>query len=546
MTGSGPVPTRHGLRKRGCPRGADSRGNVMKSLKRGIVLAIAIQCVLALAGLVAAHLLVGVESRIREISDLAAAQRHQFLELRSTRQRLVRAIERGAPLESVERIQERLGEQVREVRESSERIRENLKADAVHSFFFSAGDSWERAERIYPILRNFLTELDRLTEDPPDQIAQRLGEMGTVAKAAFASVAIVGGFEQIARIMRAAGSEAILLVRNALSLVQVFTVLVVLSVAAFVIRPGIKSLGLAFERERQLRRELEHTAEELQTHRDHLQHLVDDRTKQISAQATDLRRALNAEKELSGRQRQFVSMVGHEFRTPLAIIDGNAQRILRRRDKITPDGLTSAVEKIRTAVVRLTELMESVLSAARLEAGAIKFEPRASSPKSMILEIAANHQEVNPRYKLMMDVDRLQDQFVMDDKLIRQVVSNLVSNAIKYSPEGSRVWISGAPTADGGLSISVRDEGVGIPASELDRVFERFFRASTSTGIAGTGIGLNMAKTLVEMHGGTVELASQEGQGTTFYIKLPCRAGSSDDEMDPGETVSPQAYAVGQ
>ena len=104
---------------------------------------------------------------------------------------------------------------------------------------------------------------------------------------------------------------------------------------------------------------------------------------------------------------------------------------------------------------------------------------------------------------------------------MRQVFSNLVSNAVKYSPDGTRIWVEGKVDDDGSVLIAVHDEGVGIPADEIDKLFERYFRASTSVGIIGTGIGLHMVKALVTMHGGDVNVSSVVGKGTTFSVRLP-------------------------
>ena len=503
----------------------------MQALSRSVLIAVAVQCMLALTAFVAANMLVGVESRIREISDLAAAQRQQFLELRSTRQRLVAAIKGDADQGALTRLQTRLRAQIDKVRSSSERIHDNLRANADLSFLIETNTALEIEGEVLPVLDTFLTELRGLTETEPSNVAARLGKMDMVATSAFASVSIVGGFEEIARETRAAGSRAILLVKDMLALIQLSTVVVVLLIAIFIIRPAIRAQTRTLERETRLREQLEHSSRELQDHRDHLQQLVDERTRTIVAQADELQRALDVEKELNGLQRQFVSMVCHEFRTPLAIIDGSAQRILRRGDRIEPDRLKGTLEKIRTSVLRLTDLMESVLSAARLEAGTIKFDPMPSAPRDIVLEIVANYQDLNQDHHLIVDIDALPELFLMDAKLIRQVISNLISNAIKYSPAGTRVWIDGGVSDDGGMTLSVRDEGVGIPPAEVQSLFERFFRASTSTGIAGTGIGLNMAKALVDMHGGTIDVTSEEGVGTEFSIYLPAQRQISEEQQ---------------
>jgi PAS domain S-box-containing protein len=271
---------------------------------------------------------------------------------------------------------------------------------------------------------------------------------------------------------------------------------------------------------------------DLAKHRDHLEELVTERTAEIERQKQLVADALDKERELSALQRQFVSMVGHEFRTPLAVIDGNAQRLLRRRNDIQTEQLTAGADKIRLSVKRLTDLMETVLNAARLEAGAIDFNPQPCDPVEMIADICANYREVNPNYRIIASLDDLPRQFSMDAKLMRQVISNLVSNAIKYSADGSHVWVDGLQTGDGAITISVRDEGLGIPEAELERLFERFFRASTSTGIAGTGIGLNMAKTLVDMHGGSMDVVSKEGHGTTFWVHIPMQSVQTANDSE--------------
>jgi len=239
-----------------------------------------------------------------------------------------------------------------------------------------------------------------------------------------------------------------------------------------------------------------------------------------SEQAAQTAKALDREKELNRLQRQFVAMVCHEFRTPLAIIDGSASNLIRNHENVPPDRVKERLNKVRKAVGRLTDLIESVLSAARLEAGTIKFDAAPTDLKEAIMEVVGSHREASPEMEIVADVDGLPGRWVCDPKLLRQVVSNLISNAIKYSPNDTHVWID-ARSDENGVIVAVRDEGPGIPADELSQLFDRFFRASTSIGIAGTGIGLHIVKSFVDLHGGHVEVASEEGQGTTFSMYLP-------------------------
>ena len=252
----------------------------------------------------------------------------------------------------------------------------------------------------------------------------------------------------------------------------------------------------------------------------------------FKSHAEHLQRSLDSERELNGLQRQFVSMVSHEFRTPLAIIDGAAQRLERRPERITAERVLPVTRKIRTSILRLTELMESVLSVARMEEGRIRFEPAAVDLRAMITEICQNYAEINTVHQIDIDIDALPESYHGDVKLLRQAVSNLVSNALKYSPESTRVLVRGDVASNGGIVISVDDQGVGIPADELDRLFERFFRASTSTGIPGSGIGLHLVKHLVELHEGTMHVRSAVGQGTTFEIRLPAQDSASPQDGD--------------
>lgn len=259
---------------------------------------------------------------------------------------------------------------------------------------------------------------------------------------------------------------------------------------------------------------------------------VTERTRELDEQATRLADALDKERELNGLQRQFVSMVSHEFRTPLAIIDGSAQRILRRINTIPTDRLETTLITMRTAVARLTVLMESVLSAARLEAGSIKYEPAPCKLGELIEDLCSNHQNIDTSHKIITEIENLPPIVHVDVSLVRQAFSNLISNALKYSAEGTRIWVIGKVADHGGVQVSVRDEGYGIPAAELYNLFDRYFRASTSIGIVGTGIGLHLVKMLVEMHGGDVTLASTVGEGKIFTVDFPSSLNEPTSMID--------------
>ena len=276
---------------------------------------------------------------------------------------------------------------------------------------------------------------------------------------------------------------------------------------------------------------------ELIAHRDHLQELVDMATLELKTKAVELKLALEKEQELNELQRQFVSMSSHEFRTPLSIIDSTAQLLKRRIDsgRFTPEDAHQRIGKIRDAVKRMTRLMDSTLSAARMQDGKIEITLEPCDIGKVVREVCARQQEITQTHVISHDLAELPNTIQADSGSVEQMLTNLLSNAVKYAPDAPDIEVT-ARTEGSDVVISVRDHGIGIDADELGRIGERFFRARTSTGIAGTGIGLNLVRTLVEMHGGTTNLESRKGEGSTFTICLPVDG--------PGDTKESHSQAA--
>ncbi|MDH3579769.1 MAG: ATP-binding protein, partial [Hyphomicrobiales bacterium] len=259
---------------------------------------------------------------------------------------------------------------------------------------------------------------------------------------------------------------------------------------------------------------------ELVQHRDQLQELVDKATVELKEKARQLELALTKEKKLNELQRQFVSTASHEFRTPLAIIDSSVQRLMRSKNKLTPHVLEERATRIRDAVKVMSNLMESTLSAASMDADTVKMKLGPCDLRAIISEVCDRQKDVKDDRKLHFDSGDIPDRIKSDKSVLNQIFTNLVSNAVKYSSEGSEITIEGR-REDEEVVVSVRDHGIGIDEDDLPKMFTRFFRAKTSTGIAGTGIGLNLVKTLVEMQGGSVSVQSIKGEGSTFTVRLP-------------------------
>ncbi|NKL28333.1 PAS domain-containing protein [Rhizobium leguminosarum bv. viciae] len=273
-------------------------------------------------------------------------------------------------------------------------------------------------------------------------------------------------------------------------------------------------------------------AEELRRHHDQLEATVKSRTAEVERQALELERMLAQERNINELQRQFVAMASHEFRTPLAIIDAAAQRLLRKRGALEPEFLSDKVDQIRASVNRIVDLMESILSAGRLDTGKIDISYDACTLRSLIKTCCERQSTIAKSHSFVLNIDELPEFIDGDPRTLAQVFTNLLSNAVKYAPGTSEIRVT-AWTETGNVKVSISDDGVGIDAEDVPRLFQRYFRARTSTGIAGTGIGLNLVKQIVELHSGSIEVRSARGCGSTFTVTLPIkRSGNASASSD--------------
>jgi signal transduction histidine kinase len=266
--------------------------------------------------------------------------------------------------------------------------------------------------------------------------------------------------------------------------------------------------------------------------------LIDRLTAEQQAQNQRLHQALEKEREYNALHREFVSMVSHEFRTPIAIIDGAAQRIDRRIGRDTPDDLRGRTGKIRAAAARMIELIDSTLSVSRLEAGGIELELADCDLGKLLTEVVTRQQEISKNHTIRLSIGKMPPSLSIDPRRVDQILTNLLSNAVKYSPQSPHIDVE-AGMIDDLVVVAVRDHGLGIPKAEVPKLFQRFFRASTSTGIPGTGIGLHLVKHLVELHKGRLAVDSIEGEGTTFVVELPATQRVADTRSNGGKIFRP-------
>ena len=242
----------------------------------------------------------------------------------------------------------------------------------------------------------------------------------------------------------------------------------------------------------------------------------------LAQQAAKLQEKLAEEQRLTLLQRNFVSMASHEFRTPLAIIDGHAQRFISMRDRLTADELTQRARKVRSTVGRMTQMINNLIGSARLIDGRIElnYHPTQVDLAALVGEICHLQEELTPDAEIL---DRMAPQPLLvygDASLLSQVFGNLLSNAVKYSTDGGPIQVS-AVKQGAEIMVVIEDHGIGIPESEQGQVFERYYRGSNTSGIVGSGVGLYLVRTIVELHKGSVALHSREGAGSRFTVQLP-------------------------
>ncbi len=240
----------------------------------------------------------------------------------------------------------------------------------------------------------------------------------------------------------------------------------------------------------------------------------------LAQQASMLKEKLVQERRLAQLQRNFVTMVSHEFRTPLNIIDGHAQRLAKMNTASSPDEIVLRTRKIRGAVLRMTNLIESLLNSTRLIDGELNSHPASFDMRVLLHEVCELHREIAPGSQILENFDPQPLPMEGDPKLLFQVLSNLLSNAVKYSPGGEGIAVTAQINAEQ-LVVSVEDHGMGIPEADLDKLFSRYYRGSNVSSIVGTGVGLYLVKMVVELHDGEIAVESREGEGSRFTINLP-------------------------
>jgi PAS domain S-box-containing protein len=288
------------------------------------------------------------------------------------------------------------------------------------------------------------------------------------------------------------------------------------------------------ESERRLvekREQLEQVTEEIRTLNADLENKVEERTmilkdalQELERSQQSLSEALDKEKELNEIKSRFVSMASHEFRTPLSTVLSSASLIGKYTTTEEQDKRDRHLKRIRDSVKHLNDLLEDFLSLGRLEEGKVLTNTGPVDLKDFLEDTM---EEMKPLLKPGQEISVScagDDLIVTDKKLLRNILINLLSNAAKFSPEGTAIQVSSFNN-NGKLQLSVKDKGIGIAEEDRQHMFTSFFRGRNAVNIQGTGLGLHIVKRYVDLIRGSISLDSKPGEGTTVTVELPDLSG---------------------
>jgi signal transduction histidine kinase len=245
-----------------------------------------------------------------------------------------------------------------------------------------------------------------------------------------------------------------------------------------------------------------------------------------------LKEALKKEKELGELKTRFVSRASHEFRTPLAAILATTETLTIYRAKMTETQMDSRLDKIHQQIMHLKGIMEDVLELSRIQSGRIDFRPSQGNMDELCQNIITEFEsQAENKKRIIYSGPNTPLIATFDSRLIRQVISNLTSNALKYSSVEKPVYLNLSQSSTQ-ITLTVKDEGIGIPLEDIKDLFEPFQRASNVGTIAGTGLGLSIALQAVEMHGGTISVESVLSVGSTFTLVIPVKGKENDEDIN--------------
>ena len=273
---------------------------------------------------------------------------------------------------------------------------------------------------------------------------------------------------------------------------------------------------------------LQQTTDALSKLNSELEHKVNERTeelaiaiKSLAESKTKVIEALEKERELNVLKSRFVTTASHEFRTPLGTILSSASLLARYNNEQDLEKRMRHIERIKSSVANMTEILNDFLSLDKLEEGIIRNNPVDFNLIELIEKTSEDLRSILKNGQTLEVICEVQEIHLhLDQQLIKNIIINLVSNAIKYSPEEKPILIT-IKDYPNKAELSVADQGIGIPEEDQLHLFDRFFRANNSGNIQGTGLGLNIVKKYTELIGAEISFKSKLNEGSVFTVKFP-------------------------
>ncbi|NEN95100.1 MAG: hybrid sensor histidine kinase/response regulator [Moorea sp. SIO3I7] len=246
-----------------------------------------------------------------------------------------------------------------------------------------------------------------------------------------------------------------------------------------------------------------------------------DYLEQLRNLESQLRQSLEREKEVSDLKSRIIFTISHEYRTPLMTILSSVELLEKYRHKFTDSQQLKHFWRIQAAVKHMTTLVNDLLFINQAEFDKLELKPVALNLVTFCQELFCPiKSSLGAKHRLIFSSERDWEPILGDPKILRQILTNIISNAIKYSPDGGTILVQ-LNGDEEKVILQIIDQGIGIPKEDQPKLFESFSRASNVGIIPGTGLGLSIVKSCVDSHGGKIHVESEVGVGTTFTITLP-------------------------
>ena len=289
-----------------------------------------------------------------------------------------------------------------------------------------------------------------------------------------------------------------------------------------------RAIRYAIERAKNLQI-LNHREEQLQKANEDLERRVEERVTEIKQANITLRRlesqlrqALAQEKKLNNLKSRIITTVSHEYRTPLATILSSAELLEVFRHQWDEEKQLKHLHRIQSSVHQINALVDDVLLLNQVESAAIEFNPHSVHLGDFFTSCIVEQQaQLDDKHSLELVIDDDIGECFVDSQLIKQILTHLLSNAIKYSPNGGKIQVILQFSGDEGVEFQVCDQGMGIPLEEIEEIFDSFSRASNVGTIRGSGLGLAIVNKCLDLHNGDIKVESELGVGSTFTVTLP-------------------------